>query len=132
MAEPQKLRAPEANPETQIFWDAASAGNLLIKRCNACGEPHYYPRSICPFCGSDDTVWETAKGTGAIYSVSVMRRGANAPFALAYVTLDEGPAVLTNITDCDYDALSIGQRVTLKFAPSDGGAPYPMFTPAGD
>jgi hypothetical protein len=137
MTEPRKLRAPEINPESKPFWDAAAQGKLLIKRCTTCGEAHYYPRSICPFCGSDATVWETSSGQGQIYTLSTMRRGANAPFTLAYVTLDEGPSIITNITDCDHDALAIGQRVTVRFVPStapDGSAaaPYPMFTPSGD
>ncbi len=132
MGEPRKLRAPEVNPESQPFWDAATEGKLLIKHCNACGENHYYPRSICPLCGSDQTEWLEAKGTGAIYSLSRMRRGLNAPYTLAYVTLDEGPAVLTNIDTQDHDTLRIGQRVAVKFAASDGGAPYPMFTPDGE
>ena len=124
------LPAPEISPETQPFWQAAAEGRLLIKRCGACGEPHYYPRALCPFCLSADTRWEEAAGTGAIYSLSTMRRGGDAPYTLAYVTLDEGPAVLTNIATDDHDALAIGQRVRVRFAPSDGGAPYPMFAPA--
>ncbi len=134
MAEPNNRRpaAPVPGPETAPFWTAASEGTLLIKRCGACGDAHYYPRAICPYCFSPDTHWETAKGQGSIYSVSVMRRGANAPYALAYVTLDEGPAILTNIIDCDFDALVIGQRVTISFSPTDGGPPVPMFTPIGD
>lgn len=132
MAEPRKLRAPEVNPETKPFWDAAAEGRLLIKRCTACGDAHYYPRTICPFCGSPDTVWETTTGLGEIYTLSTLRRGPNAPFTLAYVTLDEGPTMITNITDCDPDALAIGQRVEVRFVASDGGAPYPMFTPVGD
>ncbi len=125
---PRKLSPPAPNVETQRFWDAAAEGQLLIKRCTACHEPHYYPRAICPFCFSSETVWEQAAGTGSIYSVSVMRRGADAPYALAYVTLDEGPSMLTNIVDCDYDALTIGQRVRVRFVPTDGGPPVPMFT----
>ena len=124
----RKLSPPAPNVETQRFWDAAAEGQLLIKRCTACHEPHYYPRAICPFCFSAETVWEQAAGTGSIYSVSVMRRGADAPYALAYVTLDEGPSMLTNIVDCDFDALSIGQRVRVRFMPTDGGPPVPMFT----
>lgn len=127
--EARKLPAPEVSPETQPFWDAAAQGTLLIKRCGACGEPHYYPRALCPFCLSADTRWEEAAGTATIYSLSTMRRGANAPYTLAYVTLDEGPAVLTNIASDDPDALAIGQRVRVRFSPSDGGAPYPMFAP---
>lgn len=120
----RNLAAPEPNVETQPFWDAAAKGRLLIKRCGACGEPHYYPRALCPHCLSADTRWEEAAGTGTIYSLSTMRRGPDAPFTLAYVTLDEGPAVLTNL---DGDDLAIGQRVRVRFAPTDGGPPVPMF-----
>ena len=124
------LSAPEVSPETQPFWDAAAQGRLLIKRCGACGEPHYYPRPLCPFCLSADTRWEECAGTATIYSLSTMRRGKDAPYTLAYVTLDEGPAVLTNIATDDHDALAIGQRVRVTFAASDGGALYPTFAPA--
>ncbi len=62
MAEPKKYPAPQGNPETAPFWEAARQGKFMIKRCTACGEPHYFPRSICPFCFSDKTVWEEASG----------------------------------------------------------------------
>ena len=39
------------------------------------------------------------------------------------------PAVLTNIAADDHDALHIGQRVRVRFVPSESGAPYPMFAP---
>jgi uncharacterized OB-fold protein len=125
----RKIPAPEANPETRPFWEAAAQGRLLIKTCASCGQPHYYPRSICPFCGSDATEWLTASGRGTIYSYSVMRR-VPAPYALAYVTLDEGVTMMTNIIDCDLDAIRIGQRVQVVFKPTEGGPPVPMFAPA--
>ncbi len=123
------LPAPEPNVETRPFWDAAAEGRLLIKRCGACGAPHYYPRALCPYCLSADTRWVEAAGTGTIYSLSTMRRGADAPYTLAYVTLDEGPAVLTNLAG-DPDALAIGQRVRVRFTETQGGPPVPMFAPA--
>jgi uncharacterized OB-fold protein len=55
---------------------------------------------------------------------------AEVPYAIAYVTLAEGPSMMTNIVDCDLSTLKIGQDVTLKFVPSEGGPPMPMFTPA--
>ena len=125
----RKIPAPPSNPETKSFWDAAAAGRLLIKRCRSCAEVHYYPRALCPFCGSDAMEWQTASGAGTIYSYSVMRR-AEVPYAIAYVTLDEGVTMLTNIVDCDFDALGIGQRVRLVFKPTEGGPPVPTFTPA--
>ena len=44
----RKIQAPQPNPETKAFWDAAAAGKLMIGKCTACGQVHYYPRSICP------------------------------------------------------------------------------------
>ena len=128
MAEVKKYPAPVTNPETAQFWEAAKAGKFMIKRCTACGEPHYYPRAICPLCGSDATELVQASGRGAVYSYSVMRR-VPVPYALAYVTLDEGVTMMTNIVDCDLDAIRIGQRVRVVFKPSEGGPPVPMFTP---
>lgn len=125
----RKIPAPQANPETKAFWDAAAQGQLLIKRCSACGQAHYYPRALCPFCDSDTTAWQRASGGGTIYSYSVMRR-ADVPFAIAYVTLDEGVTMLTNLVGCDFDTLRIGQRVRVVFTPTDGGPPVPTFTPA--
>jgi uncharacterized OB-fold protein len=125
----RKIPAPPANPETKAFWDGASRGTLLVKLCRSCGQAHYYPRALCPFCFSDATEWQPAAGSGTIYSYSVMRR-AEIPYAIAYVTLDEGVTMLTNIVDCDLDALRIGQRVRVVFKPTDGGPPVPMFTPA--
>jgi len=121
--------APVPNPETKPFWEAAAEGRLLLKRCQSCGEVHYYPRAYCPFCGSGETEWQPASGGGTIYSYSVMRR-AEAPYAIAYVTLDEGVTMMTNLVDCDLDAIRIGQRVRLVFKPTEGGPPVPAFTPA--
>ncbi len=52
------------------------------------------------------------------------------PYAIGYVTLEEGVTMMTNIVDCDLDAIRIGQRVKVVFKPTDGGPPVPMFTPA--
>ena len=104
-------------------------GKLLVKRCTACGERHHYPRAICPFCGSDRTEWTEASGRGTVYSYSVLRR-APIPYAIAYVTLAEGPTMMTNIVDCDLDAIRIGQAVRVVFKPTEDGPPVPMFAPA--
>ena len=71
---------------------------------------------------------QQASGNATIYTYSVMRR-TPIPYAIAYVTLAEGPTMMTNIVDCDLDRIRIGQAVRLIFKPSDGGPPVPMFTP---
>jgi uncharacterized protein len=127
-ARQRKIPAPAINAETQPFWDAAAQGKFLIPRCAACGKAHWYPRAICPFCFSERMAWEEASGKGRIYTYSVMRR-APERYAIAYVTLAEGPTMMTNIVQCDFDSLRIGQEVRLVFTPTEGGPPVPTFTP---
>jgi hypothetical protein len=100
-----------------------------VKACTACRRAHHYPRPICPFCGSNRTEWKDSAGRGVIYSYSVMRR-ATPPYVLAYVTLDEGPTMMTNLVDCDFDALRIGQPVRVVWTPTDGGPAGPHVHPA--
>ena len=121
---------PVVNLETQPFWDAAREGRFLIKRCQDCGKPHWYPRAICPHCFSSRTVWEESPGEGVIYTYSVMHRSPTGPYAIGYVTLNEGPAVLTNFVGVAPDGLSIGMRVRVRFQDTEGGPPVPVFAPA--
>jgi hypothetical protein len=105
------IPAPNINAESQPWWDAAAKSKLLFKHCKACGKNHYYPRSLCPFCYSDQTEWKEASGKGVIYSLA------------------EGPRMLTNIVDCDFDKLKIGMPVHVVFKPSKEGALVPVWSP---
>ena len=123
------IPAPAVSIETKPFWDAAAEGRFLIKRCTGCGQAHWYPRNLCPFCMSPETVWEESPGEGVIYTYSVMHRSQTGPYAIGYVTLNEGPAVLTNFVGVAPDGLSIGMKVKVRFKPTDGGPPVPVFAP---
>lgn len=133
MATPYKDRQipdPVVNIGDEHYYEAAGQGKLLIKKCADCGEVHHYPRGICPFCLSDKVSWQEAKGTGKIYTYSITRRGGPVPYCIAYVTLDEGVSMMTNIVDCDLDTIRIGQPVKVTFKKSVGGISVPMFAPA--
>jgi uncharacterized protein len=129
MAETRKIPAPIVTSETDAFWNAARERRFVVPTCSACGKAHWYPRAICPFCGGGKVQWRDASGRGTIYTFSVMRR-AKEPYAIAYVTLAEGPTMMTNIVDCDFDKLSIGQAVSVVFKDTEDGPPVPMFRPA--
>ena len=121
---------PDINLETEAYWAAANDGKLLLKSCASCGKTHFYPRAICPHCFSPETDWFEAAGTGRIYSFSIMRR-TQTPYVIAYVTLDEGVTMMSNLVDCDFETLAIGQKVELTFRKSEGGQAIPVFRPAG-
>src|SRR3954471_6377766 len=101
----RKIPQPSLNPENAPYFEAAARGKLMLKQCEACNAFHFYPRALCPFCFSDRTQWREATGRGTVYSYSVMRRGGPVPYAIAYVKLEEGVTVLTNLVDCDLEAI---------------------------
>lgn len=120
--------------ETKPFWDAAAEGRLVLPRCMSCETVIWYPRTFCPRCHTEGVEWVDASGEGTVYSFAITRKGDGpwrevAPYVLAYVELDEGPRVLTNIVDCDVDAVSVGQRVKVTFDAAEGGVAVPRFRP---
>jgi uncharacterized OB-fold protein len=124
---------PTPDDDTRPFWDAARQGRLLIKRCAACGRAHHYPRSFCPYCWSRDVAWEDARGTGTVYTFSVVHRNDlppfndRVPYVAAVVELDEGPRLMTNVVDCDPDAVACGMPVEVTFRELDGELFAPVF-----
>jgi len=129
MTEQRVPTAPSINPENAPFFEGTKANKLLIKRCTECQEFHYYPRTKCPHCHSMKTEWHEASGNGEIYALSIMR-AAPVPYAIGYVTLEEGVRVLTNFVDADVDSLSIGQKVKAVFRKTDGEPFVALFAPA--
>lgn len=125
--------APVADPTSKPVWDAARQGRLLIGLCKDTGRHFWYPRGVSPFTLSPNVELVEAKGTGTIYSYTILRAGG--PVCAAYVELDEGPRLFTNIVDCDLAGIRIGMKVRLAFKPAetatgDAGPPVPAFTPA--
>ena len=126
----RRMRDTSLNPGDHAYFEAAAEGRLMLKKCNDCGEHHHYPRALCPHCLSDRVDWVQAAGTGEIYTYSITRRGTPVPYCIAYVTLDEGVRMLTNIVDCDLDTIRIGQKVKVAFRKTEGGVSIPVFAPA--
>lgn len=123
----REIPAPIPQPGTEGFWSAAKDMRFVLPCCNACGKLHWYPRAVCPYCFSSEIEYRPASGKGTIYSYSVMRR-TSSPYVIAYVALEEGVTMMTNIVECDFDDIKIGQMVEVVFVPTNG-PPVPMFRP---
>ena len=133
---------PPFNAEAAPFWEAASAGRLVVPVCDACGHHIWYPRAWCPVCGGASVTWTELSGRGTVYACTVIRKGmgpwaAAAPYVGAYVELAEGPRLLANVVADDPDTVHIGMAVTATFAavddPAEGAGPPQAilrFTPA--
>jgi uncharacterized OB-fold protein len=129
--------APRINPETRPYWEGTTQGKLLLPHCQLCKRVLWYPKTLCSACGHIGVDWVESRGTGSIYTYTIMRATRAAgpyseavPYVVAYVELDEGPRIMTNIVDCDMDKLEIGQRVKVVFHDTGEGAALPRFVPA--
>jgi uncharacterized OB-fold protein len=129
MSQQRNIPSPSMSVENKDFWAAANEGKLMVPRCKDTGKFFWYPRNISPYTLSTNVEWVAASGKGTIYTYSIMRR-ADPNYAIAYVTLEEGVTMMTNIVDCDFDSLSIGQPVRLAFYDTENGQKVPVFKPS--
>jgi uncharacterized OB-fold protein len=127
---------PVPTPETQPFWDGCAAGELRIQRCTACGKPYFYPRPVCPACGSRNVEWFTASGRATLYSYVINHRAApgfagDVPYAIAVVQLEEGPRMMSNIVGLPAtpEALVLDMPLQVTFE-TRGDISLPQFQPA--
>jgi uncharacterized OB-fold protein len=125
---PRQLPSPIPHPFTVRFWSAASEGNFLVPRCRACSRAHWYPRPFCPHCYSVEIEWEKASGRAKVHSFTYLNKDKQ---IVAYVELNEGPIILTNIVETDPATLAIGSPLEVTFTPSVDGVAVPVFRGAG-
>lgn len=125
---------PKVTPETRRFWEAAADGRLLLRQCAGCGLTFFYPRSRCPDCFSEEVEWIEASGDGRVYSYSVQSSVAgwpeeHLPLIVAYIELDEGPRMISNLVDCPPADVAVGDRVVVRFeSTTDESIGIPVFT----
>ena len=124
---------PKPTPETKHFWDGAKQGKLLLQRCGDTGRAYFPPRPFSPYTGTRNVTVFEASGRATLHSYVIHHRpvpGFTPPYAIAVVELEEGPRMMTNIVDCDLDAIKVGQRVKVAFKKTEGDFSMPVFAPA--
>jgi uncharacterized OB-fold protein len=127
---------PEITAESRPFWDGCRRHELLVQRCRACGTFQHYPRGICARCWGADLEWRPSAGRGAVYTFTVVHRSQapgfkeRLPYVLAYVELEEGVQVLTNLVGCAPGEVAIGMPVRVTFEDVTPEVSLPRFVPA--
>jgi len=137
MSEKEKYAKPlpRIDEESKGFWEACQRHELYVQRCRACSTSRYYPRALCPTCLSEDTEWVRCCGRGSVYTYTVTYQNQSAgfredlPYVLAYVELEEGVRVLSNIVECAPTEVRIGMAVEVTFADVTPQVALPKFKP---
>lgn len=133
MPEPRRA-LPQPTPETRHFWEGTRAGELRLQRCDACHHVYFPPRPFCPRCASRAVSVVRASGRATLYSYVIHHRpvpGFEPPYAIAVVTLEEGPRMMTNIIESPQtpEALQLDMPVEVVFTKMTDEISLPLFRP---
>ncbi len=127
---------PEVTPELRPFFDASRNGQLVVQKCDNCGDLRFPPRRLCSKCLSRDASWTAVSGEGEVYSFIIMHRvyhpafANQVPYAVAMIKLKEGAKLLSNVIGIDPNAIKCGMAVKVSFEKLSDEVTLPMFRPA--
>lgn len=122
---------PRPTELSQPFWDGCREGVLRVQQCDRCDELVFVPRPMCPSCQHTSLRWVDCAGTGAVYSFTTVHRAPDpafeVPYVVAIVELDEGWHLLSNVIDCEPEAVTIGAPVEAVFVSTSAEISLPQF-----
>jgi hypothetical protein len=119
-----------AGPD-QIYRDNLEKGAFKIQQCASCEKYVFYPRHLCPHCGSASLQWKSASGRAQVYSTTVARRRPDrgGDYNVCIVELEEGPRMTSRVEGIDPDQVTIGMDLTHAIADGGDAGPFIVFNP---
>lgn len=127
----EPTRIETASGPDAAYQEFLAQGEFRIQQCDACARHVFYPRVLCPHCGSTQLGWCMASGNGVVYACSVImgKPGTDSDYAVVLVDLQEGVRLMSHVVDCDQHAVTIGMPVSARIIEKEG-KPLVVFAPA--
>ena len=99
-----------SSPPGDVFANGVAEGRLRFQRCGECARAVFYPRVLCPHCGSQSLRWHDSAGRGVLYAHTWVanREGG---YSVALVDLDEGFRMMSSIVGAEPALIKTGMRV---------------------
>lgn len=95
-------------------------GVIAYQRCADCAVALFYPRVLCPSCGSSHLDWQEGTGIGTVYSTTAVPRREGDPYVVCLVDLDDGYRMMSTVVDVLAFEVTIGMRVYGSVDHQDG------------
>jgi uncharacterized OB-fold protein len=121
----------DGGPPAEVYRRYLESGRLGFQRCAGCGAAVFYPRVLCPVCGSSDLAWETSSGRGVVYATTAVYRREDDPYSVVLVDVEEGFRMMSRVEGVPAVEVEVGARVRLRLDLTDDG-PVPVFVPEGE
>jgi len=124
---------PTITPDMAEFFAGARHGQLMVEKCEGCGDLHFPSHSFCATCMSTRAKWVPVSGRGEIYSYNVMHQvyhpgfATEVPYAVVVVKLEEGPKFVSNLVGIKPHDIRIGMPVEVTFEKMSDEVMLPKF-----
>ncbi len=114
----------------QTYFDHLANGEFHLQHCTGCDKAVFYPRAVCPHCGSGALESRPASGNGVVYATSVVRQRPEkgGVYNVALIDLAEGPRMMSRVEGVAPEEVNIGMAVRAEVDRS-GDAPLVIFRP---
>ena len=131
---------PQADEQTQGFWDGCRDHELRLLCCEDCATYVHQPAPMCHACNSTRLQWKRVTGEGEVYSWVVIHHAPatafqeETPYVIAWIELREQPGlrILSNVVGCPPAQVEAGMRVRVEFRDVEDGVSLPVFTPVAE
>jgi uncharacterized protein len=106
-------------------------GKLGYQRCADCSAAVFYPRVLCPFCGSGTLEWCVSAGRGTVYATTALHSRRRDPRNVVLVDLDEGFRMMSRVEDVPAEEVEIGVRVRFEVRKGENEETVAVFVREG-
>ncbi len=133
MSEASQIPLPRPTRLSRPHWDGCREGKLRVQRCRDCDAYVFIPQPACTSCLSEGLEWVDSSGRGTVYSLTTVYRPQRpefgAPYTVAIVELEEGWHMISNLVECEIEAMQVGMPVEVVFRAMSDEISLPMFRP---
>jgi uncharacterized protein len=125
----EKMTSAEAPADT--YRRHLENGKLGYQRCADCSAAVFYPRVLCPVCGSGALEWRESAGRGTIYATTAVHSRNHDPRNVVLVDLDEGFRMMSRVEGVPAEEVEVGTRVRFEVRQGEEDEPVAVFAQEG-
>jgi uncharacterized OB-fold protein len=128
---------PVVTEDNRTYWASAREHALKLPFCVSCEAAFYPPQNRCPRCLDDGVEWRPVSGRATVYSWVVVHQvydrsfADRVPYVVATVELQEGPRLITNIVNCEPEAVRANMPVRIVYNDVTDEVALVQFEPDG-
>ncbi len=79
-----------AGAPAEVYRRYLTEGKLGFQQCQGCRSAVFYPRVLCPVCGSTSLTWEESGGRGTVYATTAVYHRDREPVAVFVPVAETG------------------------------------------